>query len=541
MPFPSPVLLPGSGTYPGVGVVGLELDPVSEDAANQPLAMVDGSTAWLISEDLPAPEEDSLWTSSRDMDGDLLAHTRHRNRKCTWTVRVHGWGATGAEKAANLQGFVHTVERKVDKIRREGGTVKRTLPSGDSFVLPLLAGSTGVAFDKRWQTNHRVTLTLEFTASPYWLGAWQTVPLTVETSTGATVVVADPVPGSVPALGKLRVTNPTSADHAWMVWGMQSRNYDLAAPLRIAGTALSVLNGTTIGAFGAVFPQLSAAWLAYASTGPLTHRGLYRVWAQVAVDTLAVTDTAEVALEWAQGDFRSWTRNQPSTLQEQSGSPRLADLGIVSLNEASQLRIAARVASGTALSVTVWNVLLVPMDDGYGEAAGTVRQPAADSIIAADNFNSGIVGALSGRTLQVGGVWQGAGDTDDMQLPGPVTRSAVSDTAPRVQTASTSSGAAVTVSANVSIATYVSGANDVRSGVVARYVDINNYVRAVIRRTGTGTIVSDEIWVEVVVGGSTIIAAQASVPPWTGTSVAGWANDRADVHGARIGRVSGRR
>lgn len=521
MPTPSPTtpasttLLPGSAP---IGVI-LEADPVAWDASNTALALVDNTNTYLMSEDLPAPEEDPLWTSNRDMDGEALVHTRHRNRKCTWVIRVHG------SSPADLQARVVAIEKKVDKLRREGGTIQRTLPSNHAFFLEVVAGTTQCAFDRRWVNISKLDVTIELTARPYWIGGWANVGTVTETTLPAAIFDTDQIPGSVPALGRLVVENTSSADQAFLMWGLQSKTYDDAASAalfyeaedltNLGDAADAVMSGASGGDVVSSGGLPANVWLAILSTGTLTHTGDYRVWARVRVEGSATVET-QLALEWATGDFRAPTRNTAVTCATPEDRWLLLDLGLVHIPDDEpqwEGRIIAK-CNDTILtsSVHVDCLFIMPVTEGYGEATGVAQEPSATVMAAQDDFSQ-TAGNLAGKSLDVGGTWAGAGDATDFTVktlyPSAdyAERDAASDTAPRVEYVSGLAVAGIAVGAEVACGT-TGAVGDVYSGLLARYVDTSNYLAARVQWSESS---SPTVQIVQVVGGvSTVIATQGT-------------------------------
>lgn len=124
-----------------------------------------GAVPYLLEFDFPPPPEDPLWVDSRDMVGAALAHTRHGRREGQ-RIKLRAVGASHA----GLDNLSAHIERKVEKIRREGGVLKVTLPSGRVTLLDLLAGSRSVETSKRWVDSARTEIEMVFTARPYWRG-----------------------------------------------------------------------------------------------------------------------------------------------------------------------------------------------------------------------------------------------------------------------------------------------------------------------------------------------------------------------------------
>lgn len=148
--------------------IAYTVDPTSEDASNIALTLVNNTTHFLVSEDLPAPPEKRQWASSVDTEGSAPAgQALHDNRQATLGIRLHGASAT------NIEALILAISKKVEKLRREGGTLQRTMPSGNTYLLDIRAGQVQPVWDRRFIANWRADLTLTFTAAPYWRTPWR--------------------------------------------------------------------------------------------------------------------------------------------------------------------------------------------------------------------------------------------------------------------------------------------------------------------------------------------------------------------------------
>lgn len=146
------------------GVI-LEIDPTSEDAANVPLVLVDNTSYFLLSEDWPEPEVDQMTVSSITTEGEQPVSARHHNTTGTFSLRVIG------TTAADLQTKLNYIDKKLAKVMREGGTLKRTSPSGATAVADLLSGTQGIGMDWRYTANNRAVATVTWRAGR--TGGWR--------------------------------------------------------------------------------------------------------------------------------------------------------------------------------------------------------------------------------------------------------------------------------------------------------------------------------------------------------------------------------
>jgi hypothetical protein len=418
-----------------VSSIHIELDPVDEHPGNTPVALVDHEDRrYLVRLELPAPPEQPLWAESVDTDGARPVGNRHGNRAGqTIGVRIHGQNAVDVEQK------VAAIARKVEKIRRDGGTLKVTLPSGNSCTLDLLAGQQNLEFDRGLLLHHRADVTLTFTAAPYWRG--RPVEFDEQAATGPVLIYeADEIPGDVPALGQLWVTHEQSTPMWFAMWGLQSRHVAdgvsgglfFEAETRANLSGASAVTGPA-GASGTgdrtIEATLNGRMHAILSTREgggdhLEHTGTFRVFARVCAPS---TNTGEVSLafEWTRGEFFAATptvRNPDATLPGEltADTFRLVDLGLVDLPAPRrgaarwEGRLLARsTVPGDSLHVDY--LLLMPAGEGYGELRGTLRPDDATEFVARDEFDQS-AGALHGKALPIGGTWQGSGDSDDFTV-----------------------------------------------------------------------------------------------------------------------------
>jgi hypothetical protein len=113
------------------------------------------------------------------------------------TVNIYG------SSALDLDQKIGVLSQKVGKLNREGGTFKRTTPSGLVIVFDVLPESSmpSVTFDKTYQSRQKTTVSLRFTCKPYGRGP-ESAGQAFGPSTGDVSVVLSGITGDVPALGR---------------------------------------------------------------------------------------------------------------------------------------------------------------------------------------------------------------------------------------------------------------------------------------------------------------------------------------------------
>jgi hypothetical protein len=114
------------------GAEGLIIDPTTEDATNVQLNINDGAAYVLLAHDYPEPDLDPIYASSADTEGDIPISVRPKNRVLSVTVNIYG------SSALDLDQKIGVLSQKVGKLNREGGTFKRTTPSGLVIVFDVL-------------------------------------------------------------------------------------------------------------------------------------------------------------------------------------------------------------------------------------------------------------------------------------------------------------------------------------------------------------------------------------------------------------------
>ena len=205
------------------------------------------------------------------------------------------------------------------------------------------------------------------------------------------------VPGTVPGLGRMDISDCSGNNQLWGVWGQKEQSISTLASttdLYYEAEALTPVNGATIvtgvsGASNGEVVQISTlpagAWVSMLSleisSGSLqmTHTGSYQVWARC----YASTGTPSFQLLWGEGSLSIPTTNALTTLPATSGF-YLLDLGMVQLPVPPQGTAewfgVIQALSGSGLDVAQIDCLfLQPVDDG-GAVMEYVSIPPASAI-----------------------------------------------------------------------------------------------------------------------------------------------------------------
>jgi hypothetical protein len=318
-------------------------------------------------------------------------------------------------------------------------------------------------------------------------------------------------PGDAPAEGRLLITDTASQNRRYIEWGLESRWYNPATSLMVESDDLvtSGFSGsqtTRTGAYDVgggntvVRATLISSPLAVCGTGNLAHVGSFRVHARV----YASAAGQFVRLVWSEGDGP--LRANHYAVPPVSAAWSDVDLGMISVPQKTlgtqrwQGRVEAYTtgAAGTD-TLDVDFMLLVPCGEGYGKvrAAVTYETPTIHS--ARDEFAQ-TAGALTGKTAPIGGVWAGAGDATDLTVETSghtLTRSEVSDAAftGRYVISGAAAQTLQAVQADVKWSAYCGFLSSQWHGVLARYVDTNNWLAAlfVVFQNGASVFVRKRV------------------------------------------------
>jgi hypothetical protein len=487
--------------------IGLKIDPVGEDAANVVLDINDGAKFRAMKASYPTPGRKVNWASSADTEGALPANLQYDNRQITIECRVVG------SSASDLQTQLGYLEQKVGKINEEegvGGTHEYVSPSGATCIFDLLEASADYELDNTALANRYTTVTITFTAKPFWRSGLANEVAGVdhvETTLPCVIGVDTAIGGDVPALGRLVIDNDQEADQLAVLWGVQSRYYSNAATAELfyqaetrtplSGSATAILTGASGSGSNTVLNNaLVPSWQAVLSTqasgggAHLSHIGSYRVFARIQRPA-ANTGEVSVCLEWGQGDYLQQTQNDPVTYapNELEGEWMLVDLGLVHLDKvtAGTQRWEGRILAKSTVNgddIYVDCLMFFPVEEGYGELKVTPALVTPTSMSAHDEFDQAGGGTLAAKVAPVGGTWSEAGHAGTFNLDSTnhyVTRTSVSDEQGegRVAIVGTAEYAAIVVGADLFIPLDPPGGPG-HYGLVARYQSISKGLFATV-------------------------------------------------------------
>jgi hypothetical protein len=270
-----------------------------------------------------------------------------------------------------------------------------------------------------------------------------------------------------------------------------------------------------------------------AGTANLTHKGSYRCWARVFTTS---TTTPDVRLVWRLGDFVNPIENTRQTIPSVLNFHWL-NLGEIRLDPTPSgthrwLGQIHALGGTTNSNVSVDAVHFVPVDDGYGVLRAPQIVPTVTAYSALDSFTSTTAGtALNARVAPSGGTWATSGDATDYLFSDDGSQ----ETAKRSAGSGTNGRFGILGSTNftgVLVETIVAqtGANTTGSapaqlGVIARWTDASNHVRAVLSRDSAnpsgGFPTKIEIH-ELIAGVKTVIATASAGGILTGAYFNQW-------------------
>lgn len=426
--------------------------------------------------------------------GQLAVDFRYPNRNVQIPLRLKTVGST------TFDTIREQIQAKAALFQREGGWLKRELSNGNSYFLDVVNAT--LKLSGGWSQAHGdydVEATLNLECVPDFYGAERTLSDHAETTNPELIFTETAIDGDYPGRLRIVVDEDQGQDQRGLIYGIRARHYESAATaaLSYSGASRTPLDSASVFGAGIIHSDLGVNWTPVLSTqaasagAHLTHKGSYGVWAE-----LISSDGAAVSarLLWDVGDFSFPVENDAWTFPGASLTYH-AYLGEVRLDPTTGTHRWQGViqAKGTAGSedIVVGRIWFQPLD----EFAGTLRASVnADQGLAPysarDEFNQA-AGNLATKTLAVGGTWTGAGDADDFDVvagayahrkPGGVDVDAHTG---RYGIAGTTASTAIVVQADVAVLDRPALAGTTsRRGVLARYTDTSNWLRAAFNSTG---------------------------------------------------------
>lgn len=375
-------------------------------------------TLYLLREfSAPAPQQTVQYAGSVDTEGSLPASRKHENRVLTLKVTC--------TTAVSLR----TLQDKIGKVAREGGTLKWQLPNAETVIFDLHAADTfEPTFDVTWQKNAGAYCEVQIglPAKPYGRGPSVTLSDHTETTSPALVFTETGIKGDMPALGSLVIDNDQAATtQATMIWGLESKDIvSTSIPLFIEAEDTTYITGFSAaadvgpaGASGAGVNKVRGAIAGNGSyadriAGHFTSIGTFNIYARVqapSANTAAIT----LAIKWGNVGSTNPTMNDPVTLDTAwEDSWRLVNLGQVTARKQLLASTGDWIFDLVAQSTTAAQVfyvdyfLIVPIAEGSGIMTDTASPIQPSSVATsggaivnssdAQRYGAGYLGAFAG-------------------------------------------------------------------------------------------------------------------------------------------------
>lgn len=449
------------------------------------------------------------WVSAADSEGaGLMRQPLHENRTFMFRMRVMAQASMDA--AMDQVGVIRDKLRSASSSPTGVPLVWTPANSTRSITFDVVAGEITelpISMDGQGRSwfMQRPIFTLELTAKPYGRAAEVLTSTTSSTSPVLTMALSG-VPGDIPALGRLIVTDLATQSRRHVEWGLENRYYNAATSLIVDSDSMvtSGFGGTGNTRTGAYDPgaagnsviraNVGTDPIAICGLGSLAHVGAFRVKARVWTDSL----NCQFRLAWQDGDgpfvANAWTYPPVASAFSE------IDLGVVTIRPKTlgtqhwTGRIEA-VSTNVVLGDTadIDTVFLIPASDGYGVARGT-QQSVTGVVTARDSFSGATPGsALNARTPPLGAAWVTAGGSaTDFTASVDTNGKAWMQRATTTETTAGSGRWAVVGSAMtdqfVRAAFHVNnwGSTDAPIvGVVLRYTNTSNYVVVRLAKIGS--------------------------------------------------------
>lgn len=480
-------------------------------------------TPWIKADGIDWADAEIAQYAAEAQRGQIPVDYRLPNRQVSIPLVLQAKGGTAFETVrANFQA-------KAALFQREGGWIKRVTSAG-SAVWADVQNAT-LKLSGSWSQAHKgydVEASLGLELTPDFYGAEVTLADHVETTAAEIRFTETGIDGDYPGRVRIVVDNDEAQNQLGLIWSFRSRHYSssgLATPV-YEGESLTVLDAASsvalTGASGGNairHNSLATTWTPVLSTdtsafGPLVHTGTYRIWARVystSVDAATGAVPVQMRFVWDVGDLTLPEENSPVTIPGPSNF-YLKDFGEVRLDAppvGTHRWKGVFQAKGDVGGENVYidRVWILNADEGYGALRAPVNaSQGLSTFLGRDDFNQ-TAGALTGKTAPLGGVWVGAGDADDyaVETTGKTAqRASVFDVAANGRWATLNLNLTTTL---VQVSFKTSNEVAVCSGLVARYIDSANHLRAYVNRSTLSVV-------KRVTGTDTTIAT-ATVPLYT--------------------------
>jgi hypothetical protein len=504
----------------------------------------------LMGFDAPVPETDSQWAFSADTEGERRANLRYRNRTITAQVLLD------KSTSVLLEALENTLGQKVGKLAREGGELRFAYPTGTTITFNVLEATMNRVFDIADMAKFRARYEISFICEPFGLGTEVDMGDNTETTLPVLIFTETGILGDVPGLGRLVVDNDSSVAQWWLTWGIESRYYSSSAnaALFYEAEGRTALGGSAIASVADASPlspgtnnvirntDLLTVYQAILSTqatgggAHLSHIGIFRVYLRAKAST-ANTGNVTVAWEWGEGDFlRSTQQNETVLSPPAAATWRMLDMGLVTLRAVAsgtqkwEGRVIAK-STVTGDEIDLDYLMLVPVAEGSGVASAVNRDVTPSSYSARDQFVGTTSGnALNARVAPTGGTWATSGDATDYAFADTfagetyenVSRTTGTVTNGRYAILGSTNYTDTRLEARVSRTGTPTSGQQLTMGLIARWTDSSNYIRAQVMVPSDQALSTLEI--RMILAGASTTLASTLIPYTFGTTSSNLAN-----------------
>lgn len=500
----------------------------------------------------PVPEALAEWIRGADSNGALLARPPlHANRVIEARIRV----APQASHDAVVAHIGSVLDQLQECGHNTNGLDLVWDPAGstvDPITFRCLLGEI-IDLPIDWQDSGRFVnswmFTIRLTCLPFGEGQEYLVATTTSSVPIITLTLED-VPGDVPGLARLVVTDAATQSRRYVAWGMESRWLGAAPSLIVDSSAMTANAGATAtrtGAYSGASNNVISATLrtqvqAICTLPNLTHVGLFRP--QLRLYASATTMAVRLTWQALEGPFRSLSYMVPAVVGWNH-----VDLGSINIPEAAlgtqrwTGRIEAYSTATGEETFAVDAIWLMPAER-YGKARASYAY-SAGVLTALDDFTgTTAAAALNARVLPVGsGSWATSGGTTDFAFSdgpesGDETLSRSDSTfANPARVATMGSGAFTNVEFGFDVR-YTEQINSAASSAAfVRYVDASNYAIAEMHPGTGGASNPMEIRFAAVVASSIVLDTGSVVVP-TPMQADTWYRLRVIIFASGQGRLS---
>jgi len=442
------------------------------------------------------------WIGGIDADGSVPLDTGHSDN-ATLTLPLRVQKQTSADNAWNKLGVIVA---KLEATRRSRDGLQHvwtpkdatsswllTVRSGEIAELPMASRGDAIGYLLR---APRFTIVL--TCDPFLYRDGELVEYDEVTSSAPVFsMLLDNVPGHVDAEATITVTDDAGEARRHVEVGLGENS---AAPLLVdsaAGglkvTGFAGARTTRTGSYGSdvIRATLATQTQAICGTGELGHVGVMRPKARIWATSLNIR--LRLAYRTADGSY-SYTPWVAPVVEDAFCEVAFGVITVGVVRAGAQQWDARIEAYSETAGDTVDVDYLEPLPSERWMAARAAYQYHSGVLTALDGFTGRTAGAaLGGTAAQIGGNWTTTGATtdfaaaDDYPASGEesIARATVDSSARLAVIGGSVTDCEASITAGIDGATSLS--EDVEQGVVARYANTSNYVRATFEPNGFGS------------------------------------------------------